>query len=142
MEQVELQLPNPRHGSEQSKTTPAPSAGENYRNDATTVPFLKMFSAADKIDRFLMFFGTVGACIHGAALPVFLILFGRMIDYLGHLSSDPFEMSSKISKVLKQLNSEKLSKAGNLIYVCCLPCAECFELGLSWTCRDGLFLDW
>ncbi|WOG82471.1 hypothetical protein DCAR_0101635 [Daucus carota subsp. sativus] len=46
-----------------------------------------------------MFFGSVGSCMHGAALSVFFILFGRMIDLLGHMSSDPHRSSLVVSKV-------------------------------------------
>lgn len=60
--------------------------------------FLSLFAAADKIDCVLMFLGSLGAFIHGATLPVFFILFGRMIDSLGHLSSHPHRLTSRISE--------------------------------------------
>ncbi|KAL9672979.1 hypothetical protein QQ045_029232 [Rhodiola kirilowii] len=85
----ELELPN---------TGQTSSAGETSTENVITVPFWKLFSASDKTDHLLMFFGTIGACLHGAALPVFLILFGRMIDSLGGLSMHPIEMSSQVSK--------------------------------------------
>ncbi|KAK7382939.1 hypothetical protein VNO78_28603 [Psophocarpus tetragonolobus] len=63
-----------------------------------TVSFFGLFAAADATDCLLMFLGSVGSCVHGASLPVFFILFGRMIDSLGHLSNNPHKLSSRISE--------------------------------------------
>ncbi|KAJ8772768.1 hypothetical protein K2173_027945 [Erythroxylum novogranatense] len=63
-----------------------------------TASFFSMFSAADRVDYLLMFLGSVGACVHGASLPVFLIFFGRMIDSLGHLTTSTHDMVSKVSQ--------------------------------------------
>lgn len=45
-----------------------------------------------------MLFGTLGACIHGASLPIFLVLFGNIINSLGSLSLHPEKLVSEVSK--------------------------------------------
>ncbi|KAK4275085.1 hypothetical protein QN277_018224 [Acacia crassicarpa] len=89
MEEVELASHNSH--SEQNQQSKESSKPES-------VSFFGLFSAADTIDYALMFLGSVGASVHGAALPVFFILFGRMIDSLGHLAKHPHKLSSRISE--------------------------------------------
>lgn len=48
-----------------------------------SVPFLKLFSFSDPLDWLLMLIGSFGAIIHGAALPVFFLFFGKLINSLG-----------------------------------------------------------
>ncbi|KAJ4834347.1 ABC transporter B member 14 [Turnera subulata] len=70
----------------------------NQSDKEQKVSFFGLFSAADKLDCCLMLFGSVGAAIHGAAVPVFFILFGRLLNSLGHLSENPHKLSSKVSQ--------------------------------------------
>ncbi|KAF9622830.1 hypothetical protein IFM89_034065 [Coptis chinensis] len=75
------------------------SAVENTnQKEQTSVSFFGLFAFADKKDCLLMFFGTIGACVHGAALPTFFLFFGHLIDSLGSLSKDTHRLSSDISK--------------------------------------------
>ncbi|MCO5556388.1 hypothetical protein L7F22_009937 [Adiantum nelumboides] len=52
-------------------------------NAVQSIPFYKLFSYADSLDWFLMLIGALGAAVHGAAVPVFFIFFGKLIDTLG-----------------------------------------------------------
>ncbi|KAL5557849.1 hypothetical protein UlMin_034060 [Ulmus minor] len=85
---IELSNQNPPQKMDQTSS----------KTKSSSVSFFGLFAAADAIDYMLMFFGSVGACVHGAALPVFFVLFGRMIDSLGHLSKNPQQLSSRISE--------------------------------------------
>ncbi|CAM8901165.1 unnamed protein product [Rhodiola kirilowii] len=63
-----------------------------------SVPFLKLFKFADLRDWQLMAVGSIGACIHGASLPVFFIFFGKMIDVMGLAYLNPPAASHKVAK--------------------------------------------
>ncbi|GJZ82611.1 retrovirus-related pol polyprotein from transposon TNT 1-94 [Tanacetum coccineum] len=62
------------------------------------VPMLKLFAFADSYDYLLMFLGSVGACIHGASVPVFFIFFGKLINIIGLAYLFPKEASHKVAK--------------------------------------------
>lgn len=62
------------------------------------VPLLKLFAFADLYDCFLMAVGSVGACIHGASVPVFFIFFGKLIDIIGLAYLFPAAASHKVAK--------------------------------------------
>jgi ATP-binding cassette subfamily B (MDR/TAP) protein 1 len=64
------------------------------------VSMLKLFSFADSYDYLLMAIGSVGACVHGAAVPVFFIFFGKLINIIGMAYLFPKEASHKVAKVL------------------------------------------
>jgi len=69
------------------------------------VSLLKLFSFADFYDCVLMAFGSVGACIHGASVPVFFIFFGKLINVIGLAYLFPKEASHKVAKVCSNLFS-------------------------------------
>ncbi|KAK3041569.1 hypothetical protein RJ639_000703 [Escallonia herrerae] len=62
------------------------------------VPLLKLFAFADAYDYALMVFGSIGACIHGASVPVFFIFFGKLINIIGLAYLFPAEASHKVAK--------------------------------------------
>lgn len=100
MEVLELEHePEPARDAVRDDRTPKPP--KEQEKGKPSVSFFGLFVAADEIDYVLMFLGSAGACIHGAALPVFFVLFGRMIDSLGKLSTNPDGLSSRVSEVMR-----------------------------------------
>ncbi|KAF8109986.1 hypothetical protein N665_0088s0004 [Sinapis alba] len=63
-----------------------------------SVSVLKLFSFADSYDCVLMTLGSIGACIHGASVPVFFIFFGKLINIIGLAYLFPQEASHKVAK--------------------------------------------
>ncbi|KAH0871192.1 hypothetical protein HID58_078214, partial [Brassica napus] len=72
---------------------------EKEKKAATpNVSFLKLFSFADFNDCVLMTLGSIGACIHGASVPVFFIFFGKLINIIGTAYMDRHQASHKVAK--------------------------------------------
>ncbi|KAF8077237.1 hypothetical protein N665_1054s0014 [Sinapis alba] len=72
---------------------------EKEKKEATPkVSFLKLFSFAGFKDCVLMTLGSIGACIHGASVPVFFIFFGKLINIIGLAYMDSHQASHKVAK--------------------------------------------
>ncbi|XP_027347109.1 ABC transporter B family member 11-like [Abrus precatorius] len=69
--------------------------GETSTN---VVPFYKLFSFADSLDRALMFVGTIGAIANGLTTPLMTVVFGNLIDAFGG-HTNPEEVVHDVSKV-------------------------------------------
>lgn len=74
------------------KTTSDQKEGEKK------VGLLKLFAFADFNDYILMGLGSIGACIHGASVPVFFIYFGKLINIIGLAYLFPQAASHKVAK--------------------------------------------
>lgn len=56
---------------------------ENFEKEEKMVSFMELFRFADKTDKILMFFGTIGAAAIGTAMPAFALLWGNMTNAFG-----------------------------------------------------------
>ncbi|VAI48198.1 unnamed protein product [Triticum turgidum subsp. durum] len=92
------------HGAGQNQNEAGGGGGDNGRKKAGAeekvekVPFMKLFSFADRWDYVLMAVGSVGACAHGASVPVFFIFFGKLINIIGIASFFPAMVSGRVAK--------------------------------------------
>ncbi|KAG5228674.1 ABC transporter family member [Salix suchowensis] len=71
---------------------------EEEKKKQQKVPFWKLFAFADFYDCLLMGLGSLGACVHGASVPVFFIFFGKLINIIGLAYLFPKEASHKVAK--------------------------------------------
>lgn len=84
------------------RTSQTTQDGENKNKDSVSigsVPFWKLFSFADRLDFILIALGTLGACVHGAAIPIFFLVFGRVINAFGAYHAETAKMSNEVSQV-------------------------------------------
>ncbi|VAI59618.1 unnamed protein product [Triticum turgidum subsp. durum] len=92
------------HGAGQNQSEAGGGGDNNDRKKAGAeekvekVPFMKLFSFADRWDYLLMAVGSVGACAHGASVPVFFIFFGKLINIIGIASFFPAMVSGRVAK--------------------------------------------
>ncbi|KAL7124849.1 hypothetical protein ABFS83_14G076500 [Erythranthe nasuta] len=75
------------------------SKGKN-ENGSKTVPFYKLFSFADSVDKLLMIIGSIGALGNGLCMPLMAILFGELINSFGQ-NQDASQIKQIVSVVSK-----------------------------------------
>ncbi|XP_073010384.1 ABC transporter B family member 19 [Typha latifolia] len=71
--------------------------GEKKRPEQS-LAFYELFSFADKWDLGLMAAGSIGAIVHGSAMPVFFLLFGDLVNGFGKNQADLRKMTDEVSK--------------------------------------------
>ncbi|CAM6084683.1 unnamed protein product [Calypogeia fissa] len=80
------------------KVLKKPKQNEVNVTTKTQVPFYKLFMFADWWDHILIVVGTIGACAHGVAVPIFFLFFGDLIDSFGANYNNPDKMGKEVSK--------------------------------------------
>ncbi|ESQ35784.1 hypothetical protein EUTSA_v10009914mg [Eutrema salsugineum] len=75
-----------------------PATAAEKEKERPSVSVFKLFSFADFYDCVLMVLGSIGACIHGASVPVFFIFFGKLINIIGLAYLFPQQASHKVAK--------------------------------------------
>jgi len=70
------------------------------REAGGSVPLLRLFAFADSLDYLLMSIGTVSAIVHGAAMPVFLHFFGKLMNGFGSNINNPSKTAEEVNKVI------------------------------------------
>ncbi|KAJ4960024.1 hypothetical protein NE237_019934 [Protea cynaroides] len=81
-----------------AETTEAKNVPEAEKKKEQSLPFYQLFSFADKYDWCLMIAGSLGAVVHGSAMPVFFLLFGELVNGFGKNQSDLKKMTEEVSK--------------------------------------------
>ncbi|PIA62615.1 hypothetical protein AQUCO_00200550v1 [Aquilegia coerulea] len=81
-----------------AETTEVKAIHEAEKKKDQSLPFYQLFTFADKYDWFIMSIGSIGAIIHGSAMPVFFLLFGKMVNGFGQNQSDLHSMVHQVSK--------------------------------------------
>nr|CAD1826415.1 unnamed protein product [Ananas comosus var. bracteatus] len=71
--------------------------GEKKRQEQS-LAFYELFSFADKWDWMLMAAGSIGAVVHGSAMPVFFLLFGDLVNGFGKNQYNLRKMTDEVSK--------------------------------------------
>jgi hypothetical protein len=100
-----------------------------------SVSIFKLFAYADSFDYLLLLVGTVGAVVHGAALPVFFVIFSKLLNGFGSNINSPDQTNVVVGKVGNPPSSSSSSeqKKKNLLKLLLLLvfcCGICFTFAI------------
>ena len=84
------------------------AAGDGKKRADQAVAFHELFSFADKWDLMFMAAGSLGALAHGAAMPLFFLLFGDLINGFGKNQTDLRTMTDEVAKVRTSFSLKQL----------------------------------
>ena len=82
-----------------------------------SVAFHELFGFADPLDWLLMAAGSAGAVVHGAAMPVFFLLFGELVNGFGKNQHNLRGMTDEVSK----------ARTRSSLACCLISCCCCHE---------------
>jgi ATP-binding cassette subfamily B (MDR/TAP) protein 1 len=71
---------------------------EPRRKPKRTIGIFKLFAYADSFDYLLLLIGTLGAVVHGAALPVFFVIFSKLLNGFGSNINSPDQTNAVVGK--------------------------------------------
>ncbi|KAK1400186.1 ABC transporter Tap-like, P-loop containing nucleoside triphosphate hydrolase [Heracleum sosnowskyi] len=71
---------------------------EEKKEVLPAVGFMELFRFADRLDYVLMVIGSVGAFVHGSALPLFLRFFADLVNSFGANVNNPEKMTHEVVK--------------------------------------------
>lgn len=87
---------NNEHQAEEEGTKKKKKKGKDVHK---TLPFSKLLSYADTLDWTLMALGTLGAVVHGLAIPIGYLLLGKALEAFGNNIHDQKAMVKSLLKV-------------------------------------------
>jgi hypothetical protein len=97
-----------------------------------SVSIFKLFAYADSFDYLLLLIGTLGAVVHGAALPVFFVIFSKLLNGFGSNINSPDQTNAVVGKVGNppSSSSEQKKKLLKLLLQLVFCCRICFTFAI------------
>lgn len=74
-------------------------AEEAKAGQRQAVGFVGLFAYADFLDKLLMLLGALGAIVNGGSLPWYSLLFGNLVNTLGHNQNATDKLMAEVIKV-------------------------------------------
>lgn len=73
---------------------------KKHDDDLKSIALIKLFAFADSFDYLLLTIGSMGAIIHGCGLPIFCLMFGKLLHGLGANANNPDVVAHIVNKVI------------------------------------------